>query len=268
MSRILRQAREHRGISLQEVERLTRIPLQELQLLEGGADQRGVADPTALLPSLRRYAAFLNLNPALAVSQFTAEVQEGQTAEEQAGSSERLPPVFPFSSQPYRMLPGALSLLLALGILAFLGYCSGTVRWPQSTKDAMSSPAATVPQAESRANAAPQGESPSVHSLPQPQPPAGRAPHRLRVQAKDEVWLRVTVDGQRPKDLFLHLGQVVEWSADRGFMLTLGNAGGIELALDGQVLPPLGKAGQVVRNVQLPPAAGGREAETSANLHR
>src|SRR5439155_22304775 len=145
--------------------------------------------------------------------------------------------------------------------------CSGRMQWPQPTKDAVSSPAAAVPQAESEVSSAPQGESPSVHPLPQPQAPAGRAPHRLRVQAKAEVWLRVTVDGQRTKELFLHPGQAVEWSADREFMLTLGNAGGVDLTLDGQVLPPLGKSGQVVRNVKLPPAYGG-EAETSANPHR
>src|SRR2546429_8191489 len=115
MSRILRQARERRGISLQEVERLTRIPLPELQLLEGEGEQRGVADPRALLPSLRRYAAFLNLTPALAVTQFTAEVQEWQPVEEQAGGSERPPLLFELSPQRFRVLPRTLSLLLALG---------------------------------------------------------------------------------------------------------------------------------------------------------
>ena len=43
MSRVLRQERERRKISLQEVERLTRIPLRDLQLLEGEGDQRVLA---------------------------------------------------------------------------------------------------------------------------------------------------------------------------------------------------------------------------------
>ena len=67
-----------------------------------------------------------------------------------------------------------------------------------------------------------------------------------------KVWLRVTIDGQHTKELFLHPGEAVEGSAETGFTLTLGNAGGVELTLDGQGLPPVGKSGQVVRNLQLP----------------
>jgi cytoskeleton protein RodZ len=66
------------------------------------------------------------------------------------------------------------------------------------------------------------------------------------------VWLRVTIEGQSTKDVFLQPGQAAEWSAQTGFILTLGNAGGVELTLDGQGLPPLGKSGQVIRNLRLP----------------
>jgi hypothetical protein len=34
--------------------------------------------------------------------------------------------------------------------------------------------------------------------------------------------------------------------------LTVGNAGGITLAVDGQELPPVGRPGQVVRKLRLP----------------
>jgi cytoskeleton protein RodZ len=62
----------------------------------------------------------------------------------------------------------------------------------------------------------------------------------------------VTIDNQHAKEILLRPGQVVEWSAGEGFTLTLGNAGGVEVTLDGQGLPPFGKPGQVVRNIRLP----------------
>ena len=43
-----------------------------------------------------------------------------------------------------------------------------------------------------------------------------------------------------------------EFEAREGFRLTLGNAGGVRVTVDGRALEPLGQAGQVVRNLPLP----------------
>jgi cytoskeleton protein RodZ len=100
--------------------------------------------------------------------------------------------------------------------------------------------------------AVPQPKSVMVDYTSQPQEGLADALHLLRVQAKEETWLRVTIDDQHAKDVLLRPGQVVEWSAGAGFTLTLGNAGGVEVILDGQGLPPFGKSGQVIRNIRLP----------------
>ena len=100
--------------------------------------------------------------------------------------------------------------------------------------------------------AVPQPESVMVDYTAQPQEGLADTLHLLRVQAKEETWLRVTIDEQHAKDVLLRPGQVAEWSAGEGFTLTLGNAGGVEVTLDGQGLPPFGKSGQVIRNIRLP----------------
>jgi hypothetical protein len=64
------------------------------------------------------------------------------------------------------------------------------------------------------------------------------------------------IDNQQQKDILLRPGEKVEWTAKEGFKLTVGNAGGITLTLNGKKLPPLGKSGQVLRNIQLPTASG------------
>ncbi len=83
-----------------------------------------------------------------------------------------------------------------------------------------------------------------------PQVPSGS--HQLRVHAVEETWLRVVIDGEETKQVLLSPNQQMEWEARSNFMLTVGNAGGIEMALDGNPLPPLGQSGEVVRQLRLP----------------
>src|ERR1700704_836140 len=53
LSQILRAERERKNITLPDVARLIHIPLNDLQLLEGGGDGRLVPDPMYLISTLR-----------------------------------------------------------------------------------------------------------------------------------------------------------------------------------------------------------------------
>ena len=76
--------------------------------------------------------------------------------------------------------------------------------------------------------------------------------HRLLIQAKETTWIRVLIEGQPSREAILRPGQSVEWTSNSTFSVTLGNAGGVTLTIDGQELPILGKSGQVLRNIRLP----------------
>lgn len=295
-SQLLRQERECRGLSLQAVERELRLPLHYLEMLEGTGEKRFLADPLYLIPALRNYATFLDLNPTVVVRQFTAELQALQEI-----TSKAVHPAHPLlvfkQPQHSRMWSRLTILVLALGIFAVIGqYGELAVQWqwspvggvsPLSPSEVASTLASRTPSSPSSlappvpptlpdqldSSSAPQTEPLLVTAARQPEPlvPAPSQPksvmvdytsqpqegladalHLLRVQAKEETWLRVTIDDQHAKDVLLHPGQVIEWSAGEGFTLTLGNAGGVEVILDGQGLPPFGKSGQVIRNIRLP----------------
>ena len=79
ISILLKRRREQKGLSLQETEAATRIPLHYLQHLEGGGDPRLLADELYLVPFLRTYAAFLDLDPPYAVALFIAASHRGET---------------------------------------------------------------------------------------------------------------------------------------------------------------------------------------------
>ena len=78
---------------------------------------------------------------------------------------------------------------------------------------------------------------------------------RLVVRALEPTWIRIQTDDLRAADELLPPGAIREWTAERRFLLTVGNAGGIEIELNGRPMPRLGQRGAVIRQLELPQAA-------------
>ena len=79
---------------------------------------------------------------------------------------------------------------------------------------------------------------------------------RIQLRATEESWIQITGPGNellltrilKPGDVYLVPNRP-------GIVMMTGNAGGLEVALDGEVLPPIGQAGAVRRNIALDPEA-------------
>ena len=69
----------------------------------------------------------------------------------------------------------------------------------------------------------------------------------LKINIREETWLRIFVDDQEPKEYIFRPEEKFVWKAKRGFELLVGNAGGIDLELNGEEVETSGKPGQVVR---------------------
>jgi hypothetical protein len=76
------------------------------------------------------------------------------------------------------------------------------------------------------------------------------------VKALEPTWIRVQIDGTRSVEELLPAGATREWSAEKRFVLTVGNAGGISLELNGRAMPPIGAPGTVIRELVLPADGG------------
>lgn len=81
-------------------------------------------------------------------------------------------------------------------------------------------------------------------------------PQRLVVKAVEPTWIRVQIDDARVVEELLKAGAQREWTSVRRFVLTIGNAGGIEIELNGRPLPPLGARGAVIHRLSLPELPG------------
>jgi len=131
----------------------------------------------------------------------------------------------------------ALLVLFGGGLLAL---DLGGPRGPKS-----SAPGATEVNVESAATAA----------AAERVAPVSPAAQRLIVKAVESTWIRIQADGGGIDEALLSPGATREWSAAKRFVVTIGNAGGIELTLNGRPMPPLGERGVVIRRLELPPQA-------------
>ncbi|MCZ6874484.1 MAG: DUF4115 domain-containing protein [bacterium] len=73
----------------------------------------------------------------------------------------------------------------------------------------------------------------------------------LQVMALEDTWLRVEIDGEQRHTLLLISGKSIQWEADEHFTLTVGNAHGTRLLLNGRDMPLPPTRSNVVRDFVL-----------------
>lgn len=96
--------------------------------------------------------------------------------------------------------------------------------------------------------------SPTLPASPIPEKTAGTdGTLVLEIEATQLTWVVVQSDNQDPHEALLQPGQKSTWKANTQYLLTLGNAAGVVIRLNGEPQGPFGKPGQVVRDIRLKP---------------
>ena len=268
----LRALREARGGSLEDMARSTRVGIRHLEALE----EERLADlpsPVFVRGFIRAYCGFLRESPEAALAFY--EALAGERAALQAASA---PPRPRTTWAPSSVLVGlALLVILAIALIVVnltVKRTGGTsvaapamdvsaatpIPPPAAAPVAVHAETPRAAPAPARA-AAPPVSTPAAMPAPTPAPAVARSaagPQRLVIRAVDATWIRVQPDEGRATEELLPAGASREWSAERRFLVTIGNAGGVEVALNGKVLPPLGPKGTVIQRLELPqgPASG------------
>jgi cytoskeleton protein RodZ len=70
--------------------------------------------------------------------------------------------------------------------------------------------------------------------------------HKLLIQAVDETWIKLIIDGKSPDEYTLASGDRLELEALKSFNILIGNASGVNLTLDEKPVRVSGKNGQVL----------------------
>jgi cytoskeleton protein RodZ len=244
----LRAHRSSAGASLADMAVATRISERYLRALESDV-RDDLPAPVFVKGFIRAYCAFVG-----ACADEALALYDQERGIPRAGKSHALHVRARkgWAGHPLAV-SGALLLILGGGLVALK-----LVSQPAPTP--MGEPRAAVrapePAPESAAPGAPSVSVP--HAAAAPAITQARVPEmqRLVVKAVEPTWIRVQIDDARVVEELLTAGARREWTSDRRFVLTTGNAGGIEVVLNGRPLPSLGARGAVIRQLSLPELPG------------
>lgn len=235
----LRRERELRGVDLRDIAEATNISLRFLQALE--QDRTDVL-PGGIFPKafVRQYATYLGLDPDRLVAEYVyshgGAVGEGGAAPARAASG-RTAAVF-------------VGFMLAAGVALFASARAGLfARHPGEAPPAPpASPDVTMPPDR-------------VYPPPPPSTvaPAPGAPITgalaLTLTARQDCWVEVQVDGTTALSRILTQGETQRLEAQSQIVLSVGNAGGIDFAINDRPGIPLGREGEVKRNIVIDKAS-------------
>jgi serine/threonine-protein kinase len=131
-------------------------------------------------------------------------------------------------------------------------------RTPQATATRTAAPTSAVP-AKATATRVPPTRTPTSTkratstSRPTSTPsPTRKSSVTVEVKAVERTWLQVTVDGEREAGQNLEAGERQQWEGRSMVHLLCGNAGGVEVTVNGRALGKLGDPGEVVIKIWTP----------------
>ncbi len=75
------------------------------------------------------------------------------------------------------------------------------------------------------------------------------SPIKLGIRAKEDCWMQVKTDGKVIFQNNLKKSRFEYWQAKEKIELSLGNAGVVELEVNGKIIPSLGRRGQSIKNI-------------------
>jgi cytoskeleton protein RodZ len=223
----LKRERELRGVSLHEIAEATKISVRFLQALE--QDRHDVL-PGGIFPRafVKQYARYVGLDPEKVAADF-------QYLHAEAPVEKRAPLRPRFSVRPG---PVFLFALVAVAVLLLSLRRPATEKPPLAERTLVPAAPAVLP-------------SDRVYSPPSPTPAPALAGRELvlTLTAQENCWVEVRADGQIVINRVLNEGETETLAAQGELVLSVGNAGGLAIRLNDRPGLPLGKSGEVRRNI-------------------
>jgi cytoskeleton protein RodZ len=254
----LRRQRLQNGISIEKVSLDTKIGVRLLEAIEAEQFEKlpgGVFRRSFVL----QYARALGVDP----DEIAGELKQLNQFDDVPAipTPEMIRGIEPASGSGFRFpvdlsgLSGSTigSLLAAVGVMMA---CALVYSWWQAPRQTAPPAAAPSPTAAIIAPAPTPQPPPSVPEQPAREAEAqavDAAAFRVDLSADEQTWISISSDGKNifTSSLRPHETKIVEASGK--IRIVIGNAGGLEISLNGKPIGPIGPRGQI-RVVELTPA--------------
>lgn len=243
----LRRQRELRQVSLRDVADRTKISYRYLEAME--------EDRFDILPApvfakgfLREYARYVGLSPDEVVNHYLAvqQAQEGEDRNDETMIGKVVKAAKAEKNARTRNWSYGLLMVLAAVLILLLVWLFSYLADRRNKS----------PEAEQQrpmpAMAAPPAEEIRPAALP---PPAEepKAPLEVTLDFTDECWVKAVIDGKKHIEEQRVQGESMPLLAQKSVLLTLGNAGAVDLQVNGRTVE-LGKAkGEVLKDLLITP---------------
>ena len=284
LGQLLQEARRQKGVSLEQVEEVTRIRQKFLKALEE-ENFRALPTETYVKGFLRNYALYLGLDPKEVIALYEGRGVEDKAAPPQPGFFQ---PMDVSLAAPSWLTPDlVIGALLILVLLAFLSWAAWhylppvvkaqLLSWratatpsptattsivlplaiptatpttmPTVTPTAMPTVAIAVVSTSTPTSAPISTPTGAPTDTPAPRVSAGV---EVELRVVEYTWLRVIVDGEEAFVGSLEAGTTRTWRGRESVALRCGNGGGVEATVNSEPLGLLGERGQVVDVEWLP----------------
>lgn len=262
------KAREAKGLTLEEAAARTRILPQYLKAVEDN-NYAKLPDEVFAKGFVRSYARILGLDEATIIRQFDesggefyAKRNERESLKQKLEEEERRKKV------NRNIVVGMVSAAL---LILFVLMGRDRDRSEQKVAPPEPVPAAALPAPTPEP---PRTEPPAPPGDPFPRSvpghsevernfsgvlplegviPAEKKKLILDVEAIERCWVKVQIDHTPGQEVLLNPGDRNRWTAQERLTLTLGNAGGVRISLNGKLQGPFGGRGKVVREIVFTP---------------
>jgi transcriptional regulator with XRE-family HTH domain len=252
----LKKLRLEKGITIEEVHKKTKIHLDILRSIED--DSFVNINPVYLKGFLKIYCTFLGVNP-----------QEYLTGYKESGGAikssfeEEKPRRFLEPVMVRRSFLNTKIIFIIVSVIALVFSSIGLVHLTKTVSSKLASFA-------KKTKPAVQAKSPQVKKprLVKSQPKVSVKPVvksqssevvtkkddselgiRIGIHALDDCWIQAKVDSRIIFQNVLKKGRFESWTAKDKIELSLGSAGAVQLEVNGKLIPPLGRKGQVLKNI-------------------
>lgn len=236
----LRRQREMREISLRDIADRTKISLRYLEAME--------ADRFDLLPAplfakgfLREYARYVGLSPDDVVNHYLSVHHPEELATDPKDDTltrgrSRPKPLDP--GQPPVRRSWSQGLILALAGLILLVLIALAAWFADRRRD-------EPPQTNQAPPMAAPPPAPAVVPTPAPPPPEPGAPLEVSLDFSDECWVDALIDGKTRRSETRIAGEAIQLQAQQSIAVKLGNAGAVEVQVNGYPYKLDAKPGEV-----------------------